>query len=226
MSKAISIRWLPINSKAAYKFYLEADKLALGTFAKKERTVILRITDVLGATRIIWRYQRLLRKVEYYHNCKTSFFYKPYKAYLLFRLERLGLRLGFQIPLNVFGPGLSIAHYGTIIVNRDACVGANCTLMNLVHIANKTARTPSPKIGDNVYIGPGARLLGDITVADGTVVGANSVVTKSICEPNTTVAGVPAHKIGDRGTESYWRPGQRDVLISYVTAHEDQFAGK
>ena len=226
MPNAISTRWLPIDSKAAYRFYLEADKLALRALRIKERTIMLRITDALGLTSIIWRYQRLLRKAEYYNNCKTSSFYKPYKAYLLFRLQRLGLRLGFQIPLNVFGPGLSIAHYGTIIVNYDARVGANCGLMNLVYIANKTARTLSPTIGDNVYIGPGARLLGDITVADGTVVGANSVVTKSILKPNTTVAGAPAHKISDRGTESYWRPGQHDALIRYVSAHKDQFAEK
>jgi Serine acetyltransferase len=153
------------------------------------------------------------------------------EKYLAFRLHRLGLVLGFHIPLNVFGPGLRIIHQGTIIVNSNARVGANCELHNLVHIAQnlhnaqKGAESDrAPTIGDNVFIGPGARVLGGITIADGIVIGANSVVTQSFNETNITIAGAPARKISDRGTDVQWGPGDGDEIINYLAAHRGQFS--
>jgi serine O-acetyltransferase len=225
MPDPISTSWLPINSKQGLTFYLEADRLALG---RKRR----RITDALGITNLIWRYLRLLRTAEYVHNCKTKSIYGlTTEKYLAFRLQRLGLVLGFDIPLNVFGPGLRITHFGTIIVNSNARVGAHCELHNLIHIAQnlhnaqKGAESDkAPIIGDNVFIGPGARVLGDITIADGIVIGANSVVTKSFYETNITIAGAPARKISDRGTEVQWGPGEGDEIINYLAAHRGQFS--
>jgi serine O-acetyltransferase len=226
MPDPISTSWLPINSKQGLRFYLEADRLALGN------TTTPRITDALGITNLICRYQRLLRKAEYIHNCKTKSIYGlATKKYIAFRLHRLGLVLGFSIPLNVFGPGLSIVHYGTIIVNSTARVGAHCELHNLVHIAQNLHDTQqgaesdrAPTIGDNVFIGPGARVLGDITIADGIVIGANSVVTNSFYETNITIAGVPARKISDRGSDVQWGPGDGDDIINYLAAHRGQFS--
>ena len=222
MNTAISKYWLPIISKEALKFYLEADRIAYGV--EKRLGGARRIKFALGLNRI-WQYQRLLRKAEYFHNCKHSFIFKPYKAFLSFRLNRLSLPLGFEIPLNVFGPGLHISHYGSIVVSGNAHVGAKCSLINLVNIGQKTERDDaSPTIGDNVFIGSGAQVLGGITVADGTVIGANSVVTESILEPHTTVAGAPARKISECGTESFWPPGKRDALLNYLAAHEERFS--
>ena len=45
-----------------------------------------------------------------------------------FRFHQLSLRLGFSIPINVFGPGLAIVHYGTIVVSNGAKIGANCRI--------------------------------------------------------------------------------------------------
>lgn len=59
----------------------------------------------------------------------------------------------------------------------------------------------APKIGDNVYIGPGAKIFGQIAIADGIAIGANSVVNKSFLEPAISIAGVPAKKISERGSE-------------------------
>lgn len=63
-----------------------------------------------------------------------------------------------------------------------------------------------PKIGNNVFIGTGAKVIGGITIADGVAVGANAVVTSSILEENITVAGVPARKISNHSS--------RDVFIT------------
>lgn len=90
-----------IQNKQDLKEYLEADKRSLGRNRKRPA-----INDV------IWKYEILLRKCEYYQNCRHSFtgklIGKLYK-YLRFRLE---LKCNFSIPLNTCGKGLFIAHVG------------------------------------------------------------------------------------------------------------------
>ena len=54
-------------------------------------------------------------------------------------------------------------------------------------------------IGDNVWIGPGAKIFGKIFIADNIAIGANSVVNRSFAEQNITIAGIPAKKIKDSG---------------------------
>jgi serine O-acetyltransferase len=149
----------------------------------------------------IWKFERLLRKTEYYYNCKKSFFWMPYILYLRFKLKKANIRLGYSIPLNVFGPGLSIAHTGTLIVNGNAKVGKNCRIHNCVHIGTEAGANKNPIIGDNVFIGPGSQIFGGIIIADGIAIGANSVVNKSFTEPGITIAGAPARKISDKGSK-------------------------
>jgi serine O-acetyltransferase len=56
-----------------------------------------------------------------------------------------------------------------------------------------------PTIGDNVFIGPGAKLFGEINIGDNVMIGANAVVTKSFEEGCCRIAGIPAKKISDEG---------------------------
>lgn len=184
-----------IESRSDYKYYLETDRIALDipdTFAGKVLAYLL--FDV-------WRFERLLRKTEYYNNCKKSLWWKPYNFYLRYRLIKAGAKLGFTIPRNVFGPGLSIAHVGTLIVNGGTRVGANCRIHNCVHIGTEAGHTmKAPSIGDNVFIGPGAVIVGDITIGDNVAIGANSYVNKSFAEPGVTVAGSPARIVSHNGS--------------------------
>jgi serine O-acetyltransferase len=188
-----------IQSKDDYKFYLEADKIASNGV---DGWINFLFNDV-------WRFERLLRKYEYYHNCKKLIIWKPYILYLKYKHLRMGKKLGFIIPPNVFGPGLSIAHYGTIIVNSAVKVGENCRIHNCVHIATQChpCEEPDkcPTIGNNVFIGPGVVIVGDIFIADDIVIGANSYVNKSFHEKGITIAGSPARKISDKGFERCYR---------------------
>lgn len=177
-----------IQSKQDYAYYLACDRVALRE--KKARP------GLLGSP--VWKYQRLLRKTEYYFNCQKS---NPWKYFLKWRLLRAGLRLGFSIPLNVFGPGLSLAHPGPVIVNRTASVGANCRVQTCVTIGATDGEANSPRIGNNVFLGDGCKVIGDITVADDVQIGANAVVVKSILEAGTTWGGIPARKISDHSSE-------------------------
>jgi serine O-acetyltransferase len=183
---------LPIGTREEYEFYLEADRASLGATEQGPR--------LLGDE--IWQFERLLRAIEYFDACRPSPIWAPYRALLTLRFHRLSTRLGFTIPPHVFGPGLSIAHRGTIVVNGAARVGANCRIHVCVNIGTRAGTSNQvPVIGDNVYIGPGAMLFGPIRIADEIAIGANSVVNKSFEEPGITIAGAPARKVSDRGSE-------------------------
>lgn len=92
-------------------------------------------------------------------------------------------------------------HRGTIVVAENAHIGANCRIHACVNIGNKAGSpNKAPKIGNNVYIGPGAKIFGEITIADNITIGANAVVNKSFLEPGIDIAGVPAQKIGSKGS--------------------------
>lgn len=152
----------------------------------------------------ISRFMVVLRKAEYYNNVKS---FKLLQYYYRWRLKCLGIRLGFTIPLNACGPGLSLPHRGTIVINPAARVGANCRIHVCVNIGATGGKKTAPIIGDGVYIGPGAKIYGNITIADGIAVGANAVVNKSCLESGVTLAGVPAGKIGSGGARlAGWMP--------------------
>ena len=102
------------------------------------------------------------------------------------------MKLGFSIPINTFGPGLSIPHYGTIIVNGAVRVGANCRLHAGVNIGASAGQTKAPEIGDNVYIGPGAIIFGNIQIASNVTIGANATVNHSFLTEHVVLAGTPA----------------------------------
>jgi serine O-acetyltransferase len=59
----------------------------------------------------------------------------------------------------------------------------------------------NPRLGDNVYIGPGAKIFGDIDIASNIAIGANAVVNKSFMESGISIGGVPAVKVSDNGNK-------------------------
>ena len=122
----------------------------------------------------------------------------------MIRHLRICDKYGWTIPINVFGPGLSIVHTGTIVVNGSARIGANCR----IHVCTNIGQAPingisgAPILGDNVYIGPGAKLFGPITIGNNVVIGANSVVNRSFGD-SCTIAGVPAKIISSNDSSVY-----------------------
>ena len=105
------------------------------------------------------------------------------------------LATGIQIPKSTkIGPGLKIHHWGTLIINGNATIGANCTLRPMVVIGNLHDGLDVPTIGNNVSIGAGAKILGNITIGDNVKIGANAVVVKNIPADSTAV-GIPAKTI-------------------------------
>ena len=137
------------------------------------------------------RYVRLLRSEEYYAFVKPSGLRRLwYKA----KKNRLGVKLGFVIPAGCFGTDLKIWHYGSVIVNPRARIGAGCTLHGNCCIGNRgdLSEHDSPVIGEHVDIGQGAQVLGPVKVADNVKIGAGAVVVKDIITPGATAVGIPA----------------------------------
>ena len=114
----------------------------------------------------------------------------------------LSHQLGFSIGFNTCGPGLCLEHYGNIVINQHAIIGCNCRIIGSV-VVGATQDDKVPVIGDNVFIGFGAAVIGDVHIADGVAIGANAVVAKDIMRPNVTVGGIPAKIISDKGSDLY-----------------------
>ena len=184
-----------IKSKKDYYYYLEADRIALGRI--NENNLIRHFLKMLFDPDYIWKFQIILRKVELYNNkIQQNVFDKFFLLYFKYKLKKLSIKLSYSIPINCFEAGLSIAHIGTIVVNNGAKIGNNCRIHIDVNIGTAAGYADkAPIIGNNVYIGPGAKLFGRIYIADGCVIGANAVVNKSIDTPNSLVVGVPAKDI-------------------------------
>lgn len=174
-----------IKSKEDYVRYLETDRLAIYVQRKKPRPFI---DDTI-------KYTRTMRKLEFYENCKAGFFSKLMKLYLKYKLYNLSIKTQFSIPPHVFEEGLTLFHHGTIIVNDTARIGKYCQLHCCTNIASGV------EIGDHVFIAPGVKILNNVKIADGVRIGANSVVSRSITEPNITVVGSPARKVSNIGSD-------------------------
>jgi serine O-acetyltransferase len=175
-----------ISDKKSYKYFLERDLKAYQ---------LEKISFYNYCWMDCFRFQRRLRKIEYLNNvCRGNIILRIYQMILEIINHRLAIKLGFSIPKNVFEAGLCIVHYGTIVVSPQAKVGENCRIHPSTSIGYYNG---APNIGNNVYIGPGAKLFGDITIGDNVTIGANSVVNHDF--PNdVTIGGIPAKIISDK----------------------------
>lgn len=183
---------MPIQSKEDLLYYLEQDRIAL----KRPAGFVLQKDN-------IWK----LRKAEYYCNCMPGKLKKIGSIYKR-RLYRLGAKCGvFSIPINCFGPGLSIAHCGAIVVNDTARIGKNCRIHEGVTIGATGKNGQAAIIGDNCFLATGAKIIGDVHLGNDIAVGANAVVTKSFLEDKITLGGVPAKKISNHSSRDFLADG-------------------
>lgn len=183
-----------IKNREELLYYLEQDRIALKLYDNQKRPRPLYDE--------VWKFQIALRKAEYAVNCKQGLAALPYKLWRRIIFHWWSVKCGFSIPLNVFGPGLSIAHYGTIVVNSNSRIGKNCRIQEGVNIG-ASGDDKAPQIGDNVFIGSGAKIIGDVVIADNIAIGAGAIVVKSFMEQGITIAGNPAKKISNNGSNVF-----------------------
>jgi serine O-acetyltransferase len=126
--------------------------------------------------------------------------------FFTFLLQRYEYKYGFQIPYNTqIGEGLYIAHFGTIVIGALVKIGKNFSIMHGITIGrtNRGDKIGYPTIGDNVWIGTGAVVIGNINIGSNVLIAPNSFVNFDVPD-NSLVLGNPGiiHK-KEKATEEY-----------------------
>lgn len=133
----------------------------------------------------IYRLQRFVG------TCRPQWTWAPlWGALVVFRKFFSVVTLIDLHPGAVIGPGLIIAHGGPVRVHGDTKIGADCSLHHVCTIG-AGSRPGGAVIGDHVYIGCHATVLGPITIGDCAMIAANSLVIDDV-PPGCTAIGVPA----------------------------------
>lgn len=168
---------------------LEKKKYQTGNFKRDISKILVKDKDIE-----IFKFQKYLRKSEYHYNQK-SIIHKLLYIYYRRKKNIIGNKLGIEIWENTFDEGLKIWHAGSIIINGEAKIGKNCELKGDNCIGNDGKSNLAPRLGDNVSLGNGAKIIGNIEIGNNVTIGAGAVVTKSFKEDNIILVGVPAKKI-------------------------------
>jgi len=191
-----------ILSKKDYIRYVEADKKAMGY--RKKSLLKDWARRIFNWERILMEdYIIMLRKLEYLQNIKKNPLQYLRYGIVFYRYRRKCIKLLINIPTNVAGPGLVIYHLGPITINKRVRIGSNCTLQPGV-VIGQTSEENVPVIGDNVYFGPGAKVIGKVRVGNNVIIAPNSVVVKDVPD-NCVVSGIPAQIIKKDGVRVHNR---------------------
>lgn len=109
-------------------------------------------------------------------------------------LRHYQIKYGFQIyPETQIGAGLYLGHWGALVINPKAKIGKNCNIAQGVTIAqaNRGRNEGVPEIGDEVWIGPNAVLVGNIRIGNNVLIAPNAYVNFNV-PSNSVVVGNPA----------------------------------
>ncbi|MBS1847654.1 MAG: serine acetyltransferase [Actinobacteria bacterium] len=105
-----------------------------------------------------------------------------------------GISIG---PGAQIGRGFTVYHGQGVRIGGACVIGERCSIHQQVTIGGASGasdRDGQPVIGDDVFIGAGAKIIGPVHIGDGATIGANSVVTRDVAA-HTVVVGAPAHPI-------------------------------
>lgn len=193
-----------INSIKELNFYIAADRIMNGLSA--QRSLRERLNLFPHPFLKIIKTLRYMRMTSYYKGLtKPTIMDRIYGAWSSYMYKRLSMNCGFSIGCNVFGYGLVIPHYGTIVVNGGIRAGNFCVLHTSTCIGGS-----DKIIGNGLYLASGAKIMGKLTLGNGVSVAANSLVNNSVGN-NVLLAGCPAFV--KRQNYPYWweRDGEKYI---------------
>ena len=141
-------------------------------------------------------------------------------GWLAYRLAELGLGLLTSISIDVdaeIAPGFYVGHFVSLRIGPGVKIGRYCSVSQMCTLEG-TGRDPAadaPVLGERVYLGSGAKVIGKLRVGDGAVIGANSVVVEDV-PANGVVIGNPGVVVNRRGSGDFIYLGEgkgvRDAL--------------
>jgi serine O-acetyltransferase len=158
-------------------------------------------------------------------NLEVILTYPGFHARQLHRFARTLHQRGFCLPARVvshigrgltgieihpgatIGEGFFIDHGMGVVIGETAIIGDDCHLFQGVTLGGTSTRRAKrhPTLGNNVVVGAGAKVIGDVTIGENAKIGAGSVVVTNV-PPNATVVGVPGHVV------AFADPGDDTVL--------------
>lgn len=149
-----------------------------------------------------------------------TIFYKSFRSILFYRLSNRfhnqlfvnifyvlkWITFSIEIPSNAqIGEGFLIGHPDGIVINGNCIIGKNFSIYQGVTIGGNMGKIKNgqeaPIIGDNVFVGAGAKILGPVKIGDNCIIGANAVVINNIPK-NSVAVGIPA-KVIKRVNDNY-----------------------
>ena len=188
-----------IKNKKDLKEFLKYESERYGRKNYKCPIIAIKENDIL------WKHNYLLRKTEYYINTNSKFIKNIYK----FRLKLIQNKYCLHIPVNTFDKGLKLIHIGPRLVNGKSKVGKDCTLHINTCIVAGGSNNGVPILEDNIIMGVGSVIAGNVRIGNNTVIGANAFANKSSLG-GVTLAGVPAKKISDK-TSNDWNKKDMEI---------------
>lgn len=185
-----------IATKEQLKICLKKEKKIYSEYMFKTKSRYISSRIKREPSRMIYAFLVLSRKCDYYFFLKNKggVLNKMLYLYTICKKNRLGEKLGFDINTSNTEPGLLIYHYN-IVINGESQIGKDCHLHGNNCIGNDGKTNNCPIIGDNVSLGVGAVVIGNITIASNIIIAAGAVVVHSFLEEGITIGGIPARKI-------------------------------
>lgn len=139
---------------------------------------------------------------------KAVYYGRRHPLGILYRIKLDGLskKSGIQIPTDTkIGKGFLIAHFGTIIINPAVTIGKNVNIAPNVVIgkANRGEKKGTPTIGDEVWIGAGAVITGNINIGNDVLIAPNSFVNTDIPDHSIAIGNPAVIHRREHATEDY-----------------------
>lgn len=170
--------------------------ISMFKFIKEQIDTIKKRDPAIKSTLEVFLYPSF--RVQIYHRI-SKFFYN-HKMHFIARLisEHAKRRTGIEIhPGAKIGKGLFIDHGTGVVIGQTAIIGNNVTMFHGVTLGgtgNEKTKKRHPTIGNNVFIGSGAKILGNINIGNNVKIGANAVVLNDV-EEGKTVVGIPGYVV-------------------------------
>ena len=151
-----------------------------------------------------FRYTYYLRKVAFYSHWKRSIGLLPY-LYNRLRLNHYRFKYGFDIsPATHIGPGFYIGHFGGIVVSPYAILGSDINIAQGVTIGatSRGARIGAPTLGDRVWVGANAIIVGRVTIGNDALIAPGAYVNFDV-PAMSVVLGNPGKIVSQSGSKGY-----------------------
>lgn len=160
-------------------------------FIKEQINTIKKNDPAIHSTLEVFLYPSF--KAQIYHRISNYLYQRKHYFIARYLSERAKRKTGIEIhPGASIGKELFIDHGTGVIIGETAIIGNNVTIFHGVTLGGtgKEKGKRHPTIEDNVFIGSGAKILGNITIGKNSKIGANAVILKDV-KKNTTVVGIP-----------------------------------